>query len=296
VTGTPRAAAGPLPDPDTFLSGESGYVAGVRLGVKRTLADWAIDLAQALSGTGRALDRLASAQPARRVLVLSVYRPESRLAGALEELRSDKHSVRLALGSTGAPDSALAADTVARDQGGGKLENLNRLMDEAAPADFDWLLVVDDDVDLPPRFLDRFVALSESLELDLAQPAQTMRSHAAWRVTRRRLGSAARRTAYVEIGPVTGFSATAARELTPFPEQRFAWGVDLWWGALARERGWRLGVLDALPVRHESRPVAADYTHAEAIEEARRFLADRPYLRNHEAQRTLERHRRVPRP
>ena len=45
---------------------------------------------------------------------------------------------------------------------------------------------MDDDVALPPRFTDRFVALFEHLGLDLAQPAQTWRSHAAWRVTRRR--------------------------------------------------------------------------------------------------------------
>jgi hypothetical protein len=296
VTRAGRVPAEALPDPDTFLSGESGYVAGVRLTVKRTLADAVIDLAQTLSGTGRRLDRLAAAQPARRVLVLSVYRPESRLPGTLAELRSERHSVRLALGSTAAPDQALAADTVARDLGGGKFENLNRLLGEIGGAEFDWMLVVDDDVDLPKRFLDRFIPLCERLGFELAQPAQTMRSHAGWRVTRRKLGSVARRTAFVEIGPVTAFSKTVARELTPFPETRFGWGMDMWWGALAKERGWRLGVVDALPVRHESRPVATEYTHAEAIEEAQRFLAGKPHLVTEEAQRTLERHGRVPRP
>ena len=41
-------------------------------------------------------------------------------------------------------------------------------------------------------------------------------------------------------------------ELLPFPELRFGWGLDLHWAALAAERGWRLGVVDATPVRHES--------------------------------------------
>ncbi len=121
-----------------------------------------------------------------------------------------------------------------------------------------------------------------------------MRSHAAWRVTRRRPFSIARRTQYVEIGPVTIFSRRAAAELTPFPELRFGWGLDNHWGALARERGWRLGILDSLPVRHEAQKVATAYTHAEAIEEGRRFLAGRPYLTTDEAQRTLETIRRLP--
>ena len=142
--------------------------------------------------------------------------------------------------------------------------------------------------------VEAIVALCERLALDIAQPAQTMRSHAAWRVTRRRPLSLARRTAYVEIGPLTIFSRRAAAELTPFPPLRFGWGLDNHWGALARERGWRLGILDALPVKHEAQRVATTYTHAEAIEEGRRFLAGRPYVTAAEAQRTLETIRRLP--
>lgn len=296
-TDAATAAAGepPLPDPASFLSGESGTVAGKRLGITRTASDWACDLAAALALTGPRLDRLAARQSPRRVLVLSVYRPGSLLPRAVERLRSSRHDVRLALGSTAAADPALAADTALTDLAGGKFENVNRLL-AAAPAvgEHDWLIVADDDVELAPRFLDRFLALCERLELDVAQPAQTRRSHAAWRVTRRRPLSLARLTSYVEIGPVTAFSRRAATELTPFPPLRFGWGLDNHWGALARERGWRMGIVDGLPVRHESRRVAAGYTHAEAIEEGRRFLAGRPYVSAAEAQRTLATYRRLP--
>jgi hypothetical protein len=285
-----------LPDPSSFLSGESGTVAGKRLAVTRTAADWASNLAAIAALTGPRLDRLAAAQAPRRVLVLSIYRPGSLLARAAPRLRSDRHDVTFAFGATGDPEPALAESTVLSGlAGGGKFENLNRLLAAAAPLDgHDWLVVADDDVELAPRFLDRALALCERLGLDIAQPAQTMRSHAAWRITRRRPLSLARRTDYVEIGPVTIFSRRAAAELTPFPELRFGWGLDNHWGALARERGWRLGILDALPVRHESQKVAATYTHAEAIEEGRRFLAGRPYVRTEEAQRTLETIRRLP--
>jgi hypothetical protein len=284
------------PDPATFLSGEHGSVVGPRLIARRTLADAVQNGLRGLALTGPRLDRLAAAQPPRRVLVLSVYRPGSQLPEALATLRSQRHEVRFGLGSTASTtDPALVAETLVTSLTGGKFENLNRLL-ALAPAPtavHDWVLVVDDDVTLPPRFTDRFVALCEHLGLDLAQPAQTMRSHAAWRVTRRRALALARRTAYVEIGPVTGFGRRAAAELLPFPELRFGWGLDNHWGALARERGWRLGVLDALAVRHERQRVASTYTHAEAIEEAQRFLSGRPYLRADEAQRTLATVRRL---
>ncbi|HYJ00514.1 MAG TPA: glycosyltransferase [Thermoleophilaceae bacterium] len=291
----PRAAAdAALPDPATFLSGDSGTVAGRRLTLKRTLADWACELAGAATRAGPRLDRLAAGQPPRQVLVLSIYRPGSLLPSTIERLRSERHDVRFALGATREPEPALAADTVLSGLDGGKFENLNRLLAAAPAESHDWLVVADDDVELAPRFLDRCIALCERLAFDIAQPAQTQRSHAAWRVTRRRPLSLARRTDYVEIGPVTLFSRRAAAALTPFPELRFGWGLDNHWAALARERGWRLGIVDALPVRHESQRVASTYSHADAIEEGRRFLAGRPYVRTEEAQRTLATYRRLP--
>jgi hypothetical protein len=138
------------------------------------------------------------------------------------------------------------------------------------------------------------LGLCERLSLGLAQPAQTLASHAAWTVTRRRAGALARETDFVEIGPVTALHADVAADLTPFPELRYGWGLDLHWAALARNKGWRLGVLDALPVRHETAGVAAGYGHDAAIQEAGRFLASRPFVPSREAGRTLVVHRKLP--
>jgi hypothetical protein len=287
------AAGGTRPEPATFLSGESGEVSGVRRTLTSTVGDLWLEAGARVRGNARKLDRLAGAEPPRRVLVLSAYRPGSLLPGALAALHSDHHDVRLALGATGEPDPALADVTVARSLGGGKFENLNQVLEAAAPMyEYDWLLVVDDDVVLPEHFLDRFLGVAGRFELDLAQPAQSLRSHAAWRVTRRRGRSLVRQTRFVEIGPVTAFGAAAAAELLPFPELRFGWGLDLHWAAVAAERGWRCGVVDALPVRHASAPVGAAYGHDAAIEEAQRFLAGRPYLDSGQAQETLAVHRR----
>ena len=238
-----------LPAPETFLSGEHGTVGGRRGAVRRG-ADRLLDLA-----ARRTLRRVVRA-PEREVLVAGIYRPPATPPA----LGSGRHRVRTRFAEM--------------RPGRGKFENLNDLVD----AEADWLVVIDDDVVLPDGFLDTFVDVCEQLELDLAQPAQTLASHAAWRVVRRRPFALARETRFVEIGPVTAFSRRAARELLPFPALRYGWGLDLHWAALAAERGWRLGIVDALAVRHEAAPVGAAYPAAAAIEEAQRFLAERPYL------------------
>jgi hypothetical protein len=265
---------------------------------KRRLGELAYEALDTLSGTRLRAARLGRAPAAPRdVLVIGVYRPGSLLAGALPALRSERHRVRIALGSTGPADDPLREHTVAEGLAGGKFENLNRVMQAvgayaAAPGP-DWTIAIDDDVRLPRAFLDRFLGVCEAFDLDLAQPAQTLRSHSAWKVTRRRPASLVRETRFVEIGPVTAFGRAAAAELLPFPELRYGWGLDLHWAAVAAERGWRLGVVDALPVRHELGVVAAAYARDDAVDEASRFLAERPYLPSRRAGEVVAVHRRV---
>src|SRR5436190_11009763 len=142
------------PEPEEFLSGETGHVAGVRRTVSRTLGDAMLDLRA--RAAGRELERLAQATPRRRVLALSVYRPDSgQIQAAVAELKRTRHDLRLALGST----ATLT---------GGKFQNLNVLL-HTAESDYDWLLVLDDDVALPRHFLDRLIALAEAFDLALAQ-------------------------------------------------------------------------------------------------------------------------------
>ena len=264
---------------DDFLSGASGTVGGLD-GLQRQMSDEAINTWETLSGRRLRLRRAARhAPPARRVLALSIERPERReLAGAIRrELARSRHHLEL---HTIAP------------QGRGKFENLNLLL-AAHPAEgHDWLLVIDDDVELPRGFLDRFLFLCERFSLALAQPAHRLSSHAAWQVTRRRVGSVVRETGFVEIGPVTAFARATFPVLLPFPALRMGWGLDVHWAALAREHGWRCGVVDAVSIRHVAAPAAAGYSRQAAIAEARSFLAERPYLSAGEAERTLSTHRR----
>ncbi len=275
-SGSPRPAPAGV---DDFLSGTSGSVGGLD-GLRRGAVDEAVNAWELVSGRRLRLERAARRTPQRRrVLALGVQRPEHRaLAGAIAaELSRSRHRVDLQTCEAGPR---------------GKFENLNLLLCAHPPDSYDWLLVIDDDVELPRGFLDSFVFLCERFSLALAQPAHRLRSHAAWPVTRRRAGDVVHETSFVEIGPVTAFAKVTFPVLLPFPELRMGWGLDVHWAAIAREQGWRCGVVDAVSIRHLTAPAATAYPREAAVAEARSFLARRPYLSAQEAGRTLASHRR----
>jgi GT2 family glycosyltransferase len=265
--GDERADGGP-----DYLSGSSGTLGrrGLIAGRARDLAADALMLPRT-----RAVRRAARTEPPRRrVLAAGVARPElaPRTAAIEAELRRSRHDVALRL----APPAA----------GLGKWANLRAMLAAHPPGEADWLLLVDDDVALPAGFLDSFLLVAERFGLRIAQPAHAFASHAAWRVTRRRPGLIARRTRFVEIGPVTAIHRDAFGALLPFPELEMGWGLDAHWSARAAEEGLALGIVDVTPIRH-LRPVAASYPRAQAVAEADRFLAARPYVTREQAAEVL---------
>jgi hypothetical protein len=242
-------------------------VAGKR-GELRRLADRVIDVVGARRA--RRLDQQDG--PRLRVIVLAVARPHNAVTwrAARAELERSRHEVEIR-----ETDGA----------GRGKFENLNALLERGDWRDADWLLVCDDDVALPPRFLDRFLAGANRAGLKLAQPAHRLHSHTGWRITRRKLGATARETTFVEIGPLTAFHRDTFGVLVPFPELKMGWGLDTHWAALAAQHGWPIGVVDATPILHLN-PAAEGYARAEAEAEAAAFLDGRPYVKRTEV-RTL---------
>jgi hypothetical protein len=227
----------------------------------------------------RRLARRAGSSPARDVLVIGVdrCRPDGLMAHARLELARSHHRVRFG---------------IATGTGGlGKFENLNALLDQHLSDDDDWLVVIDDDVALPPRFLDGMLLVAERLDFRLAQPAHRRWSFAAWSVTRRRPATVARESAFVEIGPVTFLHASTFAELLPFPDLKMGWGLDAHWAAVAQQRGWKMGIVDAFPVAHRSRPVGASYSGDMAVAEADAFLSTHAHLTRVEMDRTVRGHR-----
>jgi hypothetical protein len=278
-------------DPARVLSGESGIVTGRRARLRGRLRDIGDEAASWLRLVPPRLDRAARSGDGA-VQVIGVYGADhGEIVQAVSELRRSHRRVTFALGALDQCAPALEPETLLTGlRGRGKFENLNALLAEAPRGEARWLVVIDDDVALPRGFLDRFLFVCERLGLQLAQPALTHTSHAAWRVFRRRRWAVARTTHMVEIGPLTAFSAPVADALLPFPPLRMGWGLDAHWGALARERGWRLGVVDATPIRHTSRITASGYDRREALVELQGFLTERSWIDRNTANCVIETH------
>jgi hypothetical protein len=260
----------------------------------RRLIDLGLNAAQRATGLNYRIDRLAAAHTPVEVLVLGIYTQESLIDHAVRELSRSAHSVQFVLGTLDqAAVAGLEHKTVATEMRGNKFQNINELL-KLSPSGASrprWTLLLDDDVLFPRRFLDRFLALCEHFDLSLAQPAMSRRSHASFDVTRRRPAVLVRETRFVEGGQLTAIREDAAAELLPFPADAGMWGLDLHWAAVAVDRGWRMGVVDATPVRHETRPTGRSYSAELAQEAGRQFVARHRSLQPQEANRTVAVHR-----
>ena len=261
-----------------FLSGTSGQRAGARATRGRGGRAARRAPRRARCSRGGCAARPRDAPPRRRVLALGSSAPTRRTAGARRapELRRSRHDVELATHATSA----------AR----GKFENLNALLAAHPLAGHDWLLVIDDDVALPHGFLDAFLFLAERFDLRAraAGAPPPLARRLGGHPPPRRAASCARR-AFVEIGPVSALPRpTRSRRCCRSRSCACRLGARRRTGRrVAREHGWRIGVVDATPIRHVLRPIAASYGRGDALAEARDVPRRAPVLTAGEAQRTL---------
>lgn len=199
--------------------------------------------------------------PPQRILVAGVQ--TVRRPGSIDRIfatmaKSERH------------DLVLAAKDV---DGIGKLDNINLLLDRHDLSTFDWVWMIDDDVELPDDFTDVFVALCVLQNYQIAGPAHRAWSYSGHDVTVRRTGLLAHRTNFVEVGPITAFHKSVFGAVFPLPSLRYGWGVDIYWSRRMEANGWRMGIVDAAALRHTS-PVAVTYPWVEAREECEAYLAD----------------------
>lgn len=243
--------------PDLFTSGYGGRQTRRRHWRARHhgwIVDRLFDLRLRLSRSFRHLPARAAQMPQRRVLVASVDVPARRagLETMLAALQRTRHDVTVRLAPLG-------------DRG--KFENINAAMGGMPPEGFDWLIVVDDDVSFREGFLDQFLFVAEAAEFRICQPAHLFHSHTSWQVTQRVWNGVAHATQFVECGPMTAFHRSVFADCLPFPETRWAWGIDVLWSEIARRGGFQIGVIDATPIEH-LREVADSYDREHAIAEA----------------------------
>ena len=276
-----------------------GLVRRLILGALRALPGRAARRRRLAASTATAAPAGAPrAVPPARVLVLGVY--------LADRVHSAEHLVErfaaspglvveqrwTALGG-GAPDGPLGAVTVrvAREPTP-KFTLLNRLLQPGDLDAFDFFVVCDDDILVPHGFLSALIGHQQALDFAVAGPARSWNSHFDHAFSLRRPWLRARRTRFVECGPLVSFRRDAAHLLLPFDEPGAMWGYDLVWPEAIGRHGLAMGIVDALPVDHSLRPQAAAYDKRGEEAAMERYLAATPHLSMDEAFTVIRRYPR----
>ena len=157
-----------------------------------------------------------------------------------------------------------------------KYRLLDRLTADAAA--FDWVLLLDDDIELAPGFLPALVEAATRCDLTLCQPARTADSEIEHPITVAVPGLLARRTRFVEIGPCVLIRRDAVPLILPFGEVGMGWGLDLVWPVRIEAAGLAMGIVDAVPVAHRMRKRGSTYDDSLAWDAMQRMLAVTPHL------------------
>lgn len=218
-------------------------------------------------------------------LVVGIYRQRNE-PYLSELLEGGGEGFRTALWAFDSVTKAFSGFTVGEGPAP-KFELINQILERQPPGPDEHVVVVDDDVTFVHGRLRAFVSLAAAAGFDLAQPAHAWRSHRSHDITRRRAASVARRTTFVEIGPVFLVAPTRRDELVPFPENAgMGWGLELDWYDL-HTRGGLLGIVDHVSMRHHVPPgVGYDIEGERAANSVR--LRARGVERMADLQHTLE--------
>jgi hypothetical protein len=188
------------------------------------------------------------------------------------------------------PDSTLADTTPAWAQTRRpRFQLLNELLAGADGLEqYDYIFLLDDDIWLPDCFVEQFLDVQERLQLGMAQPARTTESSYAFPIVLQQPGLVARQTNFVEVGPLVSFSRAAFRLVYPFDDAyAMGWGVEYMWAFVMRENGIKMGIVDALAVKHTLRP-SATYDSSIAARQQAELLASHPHLSVKTAHQVIE--------
>lgn len=240
----------------------------------------------------RPRQRLASTACAPvRILALGIYlsdRPNTAAHVARELGASMRHRVTqrwARIGRAGGPHPVAASDTaLACAEPEPKFGLLNRMLEGVPLADYDLLMVVDDDIVLPRGFVDAYVWAQQRCGFSLCQPARTASSWIDHPVVAQQRGLLGRQTRFVEIGPLFSLRSDLFGALLPFDDASpMGWGLDLVWPVLVERTRKTMGIVDAVPVSHCLRKPAVHYDRSQAMAQMRDFLNNRPHLSREEA-------------
>jgi hypothetical protein len=228
-----------------------------------------------------------------KVLICGVYLADHE-NWAADEIRvffeSRNHEVEqrwIALDVSGTGKGDLPCTVTTLRQVTPKFTLINGLLEDLG--EFEFVVFADDDVKLPPEFLDPFLALVDQFGFAIAQPARTPDSYVDHLITTQMPGLTGRLTRFVEIGPVFCIRRSAFRLLLPFDTRSpMGWGLDYVWPALIERHGLRMGIIDATPVGHNLRKPLTNYSRPEVERDMKKLLQEVPHLSIAEAFTVLE--------
>ncbi|MCU4186183.1 hypothetical protein K6U06_17590 [Acidiferrimicrobium sp. IK] len=137
---------------------------------------------------------------------------------------------------------------------GPKLHLVNLLLSHRSIPPEAFVVIADDDVCFSKGDLATCISVGASHGLDLFQPAHSWASWVTYPLLLRRPRREARRTSFVESGPLYIVSPSGRAKVLPLPDIGMGWGIEVLWSQM----GLREGVIDACAIVHMD-PIAATY-------------------------------------
>jgi hypothetical protein len=195
----------------------------------------------------------------------------------------------IALFGNAPSESVKTVTTMKSEEPQPKFVLLNKILSEEKLKKYDYIIICDDDITLGDDFLDDFLDLQKKYDFALAQPARTHNSHIDHPFVEQFDGLKARKTRFVEIGPVVSIRKDAFSALLPFDEStHMGWGYDFVWPCIIEKRGLRMGIIDATPVDHSMRKPVKNYNYDKANQSMQEYLSKNRHLSKDEAFTILE--------
>lgn len=168
---------------------------------------------------------------------------------------------------------------------------INHILKKVDYASFDYVIICDDDIKLPSKFLDDFLYIQDKLDFALAQPARTRLSYISHDITKRVPELIARETRFVEIGPLFCVHKETVAHILPLDETaEMGWGLDYLWPEIIQSLNKKMGIIDATPVDHSLRETANSYSKKVAENKMRDYLSDHDHITTEDANLVIKKH------
>ena len=176
-----------------------------------------------------------------------------------------------------------------------KFKILNLILSGEDLSKYAFLLIVDDDIALPDDFVDNYLTAVQKYDFALAQPARTHDSYIDHAIVEQVDGLAARKTRFVEIGPLFSIRKDLYKFILPFDENAgMGWGLDFIWPSVIEDVGLNMGIVDAFPIEHKMRAPVINYSHKKTEDEMNAYLKTKKHLSKVDAFRVLESYALIP--